>query len=77
MIYLSKKIINILYASKANYISLTMQDILLQGEESRMNKPGETNDNQWTYRFLLSDITPKIKENLLNLNTHYNRIFKK
>ena len=52
--------------------SLTMQDILLQDEESRMNKPGETNDNQWTYRFLLSDITPKIKDNLLNLNVIYN-----
>lgn len=75
--YLSKKIINILYASNAKYVSLTMQDILLQDEESRMNKPGETNDNQWTYRFLLSDITPKIKDNLLNLNVIYNRFLKK
>ena len=52
-------------------------DRILQDEESRMNKPGETNDNQWTYRFLLSDITPKIKDNLLNLNVIYNRFLKK
>lgn len=71
--YLSHKVVSILFALKASYVTLTMQDILLQDKESRMNKPGVADDDQWTYRLLISDITPKIKDNLLRLNKKFNR----
>lgn len=72
--YLHLKIIELLLSSKAKYTTITMQDILNQGSVSRMNIPGIFSNDNWTYRFLNSDISPKIIEKFYNLNKKYNRI---
>ena len=71
--YLAIKIIELLLASKAHYVTLMMQDILYQGKESRMNYPGTISDNNWSYRFLNSDITKNLKLRIKELLTKYNR----
>ena len=71
--YLADKIVELLYASKAEYVTLTTQDILYQDKYSRMNIPGVYSKNNWTYRILLSDLTPRIKDNLKKLNKLYGR----
>ena len=71
--YLYEIIINLLLKSKAKYVTLTMQDILYRGNESRMNRPGIYSETNWVYRFLESDLTQSIKEKLKELNLMYDR----
>lgn len=66
-------IMEIALASRANHVTLTMQDILFQGKNSRMNEPGTVNENNWTYRFLWHDLTEPIKKSLKELLLKYNR----
>lgn len=61
------------FASKADHVTLTMQDILFQGKESRMNEPGTVNENNWSYRFLWHDLSLEIEKNLKDLIFKYNR----
>lgn len=48
--YLCKKVIEILFYSKAECAVLTTQDLFLQEKNSRMNTPGTVNLSNWTYR---------------------------
>lgn len=52
---LCESIVEILFASKANLAIVPMQDILCMGEEARMNSPS-TVGNNWTFRFMESDL---------------------
>ncbi len=61
------------FASKADHVTLTMQDILFQGKESRMNEPGTVNEDNWTYRFLWHDLSKEIEQSLKNLIIKYQR----
>lgn len=70
-------VLKVFYKSNAKYTTLMMQDILYQGEESRMNKPGTHGNSEWAYRFLSSDLTPKIIDNIKKLNIEFNRNLKK
>ena len=68
------KIIETVGNSNAKFVSFTMQDILYQNGESRMNRPGKTDDKlNWTYRFLQSDITKVIVEKWKQLNKEFKR----
>lgn len=75
--YLHQKIIELLFASEAHYTTLVMQDILNQNATARMNKPGTYSNENWTYRFLNSDLSNNIIEKYKKINIKYNRINKK
>ncbi len=64
--------IKALFKSDADVVILTMQDLLKQDEETRMNTPGEQH-GWWRYRMLEDDISEEVKEYLLNLTISSNR----
>lgn len=66
-------LIEIVFASKADHVTLTMQDILFQGKESRMNEPGTVNNDNWCYRFLWHDLSDRSKNILKKLIIKYHR----
>lgn len=61
------------FASKAEHVTLTMQDILFQGKEARMNEPGTVNNDNWTYRFLWHDLSNDVANDLKKLIIKYHR----
>ncbi|HKL72625.1 MAG TPA: 4-alpha-glucanotransferase [Candidatus Onthovivens sp.] len=71
--YLHSKIIELLFASNADSITLTMQDILFESNEARMNIPGILDQENWTYRFLNHQIKNSIKDEYKKLNKKYMR----
>lgn len=64
--------INALYKSNADVVILTMQDLLKQGAESRMNVPGEDH-GWWRYRISDSDLTNDVVSYLKSLTVNSNR----
>ncbi len=69
----SRLAIEVALASKANHVTLMMSDILFQGKEARMNVPGTVNEENWTYRFLWSDLTTHLKNSIKEILVKYNR----
>lgn len=67
------KLIELIYASNAIHVSLTLQDMLYKGKESRMNIPSSITADNWTYRFLSYEINDELKNKFLNLNKKYKR----
>lgn len=70
---LSNLLIEILFKSNIKYVTLTLQDVLFLGNESRINTPGVDNKNNWSFRILKSELTNSLKENLKSLNLKYDR----
>ena len=60
-------------ASRANHVTFTMQDILFQGKESRINEPGTVNEENWTYRFLWSDLSDGIVDEMKKMLIRFKR----
>ena len=69
----SRFLIEIALASRANHVTLTMQDILFRGKSSRINVPGTVNNENWSYRFLWHDLSRPIIKSLHELLVKYNR----
>lgn len=69
----TRYLMEIALASRANHVTLTMQDILFQGKNARMNEPGTINNDNWTYRFLWHDLSEPIKKSLKEMLIKYNR----
>ena len=61
------------YASTANMFITTVQDILGQGSNARMNTPGTLNEENWCYRVGRDVLTEEISEKLLSLSRLYYR----
>lgn len=70
---LAKYIIELLYASNAEHVTLSMNDMLFSGKESRMNTPGIDSSLNWTYRFLDFEFSDKLALYYKDLNEKYNR----
>lgn len=70
---LSYLLIEILFKSDIEHVTLTLQDILFLGSESRINTPGKESKNNWSFRILKSELTNSIKENLRKINLKYDR----
>lgn len=68
------KLIELLFASKAEHVSFTLQDLLYKGKEARMNIPSTTLNDNWTYRFLSFEFSDDLKNKLFLLNKKYLRI---
>ncbi len=62
-----RTIIRLLYASKADTVILPMQDILFMGAEGRMNAPSVVSSNNWSLRFLGSDLSAAVQRTLYGL----------
>lgn len=62
-----------LYASKAKYVIIPMQDILNQDDDARMNTPSTCNEINWSYKILSSDLKDEDINFLANLSDNYNR----
>ena len=60
-------------ASRANHVTFTMQDILFQGKDSRINEPGTVNEENWTYRFLRSDLSDAIVKEMKEMLIKFKR----
>jgi len=60
-----KRLLEILYYSKANWVIIPLQDLLLLGNEARMNTPGVAAGNwQWTFSWeqIPKDLAPRLQE---------------
>jgi 4-alpha-glucanotransferase len=68
-----KTIIELLYASKAAYVIVPMQDVLCMGEEARLNAPSTVSMQNWTFRFTQDDFRRRKAAWLKELAEKYNR----
>ncbi len=66
-------IIRSLFMSSAGLVILPIQDILLFGNDTRMNVPGRP-DGNWEYRITEDNLKSIDREKYRKLNTLYNRI---
>ena len=64
--------IRVLWRSVANIAIVTLQDILGLGTEARMNFPGKPAGN-WGWRMSADALTDEVRDQLLELNTLYER----
>ena len=69
---LPNAILRAAWSSTADLAIAQMQDILREGREARMNTPSTLGDN-WKYRTVEADFTPKLVRRLRRMNTLYNR----
>lgn len=67
-------VIERLYGSAALWVIVPMQDVLLLGDEARMNIPGEP-DGNWRWRFEWEAVTPEVIGRLRYLSEKYGRAF--
>ena len=62
------------FASKADHVSFTFQDLFFKGKEARMNRPSTLLEDNWTYRFLPFEFNNDLKNKIFSLNEKYNRL---
>ena len=68
------KLIELIFASKAEHVSFTFQDLFFKGKESRMNRPSTLLEDNWTYRFLPFEFNNDLKNKIFSLNEKYCRL---
>lgn len=68
-----KSVIELLMASKANTVIVPMQDVLCFGEEARLNAPATLSQENWTFRFIETDLGRKKAAWLKRLVEEYDR----
>jgi 4-alpha-glucanotransferase len=65
--------IRLVMMSVANMAIFPMQDILGLGEEARMNHPS-IGEGNWEWRLLPEQLTPTVKQRLLEMTEIYGRV---
>ena len=70
---LPAEILRSTWRSIADLAVAQMQDFLDAGPEGRMNTPSTTGNN-WQYRTLTSDFTPRLAKRIYRMNELYNRL---
>ena len=70
---LPAEILRSTWQSIADLAVAQMQDFLDAGPEGRMNTPSTTGNN-WQYRTLTSDFTPRLAKRIYRMNELYNRL---
>ncbi len=63
----------IAFGSKANLAVVPLQDLLNLGSEERMNLPGSTGPENWTWRYQASTLTPELAARLRDLTEQTRR----
>ncbi|HIJ67059.1 MAG TPA: 4-alpha-glucanotransferase [Planctomycetes bacterium] len=66
-------LIELAAASVAKLAIIPLQDVLGLGAEARMNRPGTSDENNWTWRFNWHRITPRIVERLKEITQTHRR----
>ena len=61
------------FASKAGVAIAPMQDVLLLGAESRINRPSSVSGGNWSFRFTKESFTKAVSHKLLKLVKKYDR----
>jgi 4-alpha-glucanotransferase len=69
---LPRAMVRAIWASVANVVLVPLQDLLDLGPEARMNFPGKPAGN-WTWRMPLGALNDGLRDDLLELNTLYDR----
>ncbi|GAA5511865.1 4-alpha-glucanotransferase [Deinococcus carri] len=60
--------------SRANLAVVPLQDVLNLGSEARMNLPGTTGPQNWTWRYLAADLRPDLAERLRGVTAEAGRV---
>lgn len=68
-----RAILELNLASLSEVAIQSMPDILIQGDEARINTPGTVGTPNWTYRITKEDLSPELAERLRSLNHRYGR----
>ena len=68
-----RSVIRTMYASHARLLILPVQDLLLYGSDTRMNKPGSSDDN-WNYRITKEQLEGVDRGYFWDLSNTYGRI---
>ena len=68
-----ESIMHLLIASLANTVIFPMHDVLCMGEEARLNAPSTVSGQNWTFRFVETDLKKKKAAQLKALCEEYQR----
>ena len=68
-----ESIVRLLFSSKANTVIIPMQDVLGMGAQARMNAPATVSGDNWTFRFIESDLKNRKAAWLQSLTQEYQR----
>ena len=71
--YRCEKVCELAFASVAKLCIIPIQDLLAQGQESRMNLPATVSTDNWSYRIYKSDLSKDLQKRLAGYVTKYNR----
>jgi len=69
-----EKVLDLLYASKADTVIFPLQDALCMGEEARINAPSEVSPRNWSFRFKEEDFSALLARRLYGLAKSSGRI---
>ncbi len=70
-----RAILELNLASLSKVAIQSMNDLLIQGNDSRINTPGTVGSPNWTYRITREDLSSDLASKLLKLNLKYGRCF--
>lgn len=70
---ITKTVVELAFASKADTCIIPMQDLLCQGGNTRMNLPSTVSTNNWSYRVLKRQLTDKLASRIKGYVEKYNR----
>lgn len=63
----TKAVVQLAYKSKANFVIMPLQDLLLLGRESRINNPGTLGDWNWSWRLESGALKKSTAQNIAKL----------
>lgn len=69
-----ESILKLLYASKAKTVIVPFQDVLLMGQNGRINAPSTVSDTNWSVRFVAEDFSEDVKTRLRDYASEYGRV---
>ncbi len=72
---MTRSVIRLAYASRANTVLIPMWDLLAMGGESRINLPSTVSPANWSWRFVRRDFTKSVKKFLKTLAIRFGRVY--
>ena len=72
---MTRSVIRLAYASRANTVIIPMWDVLAMGGEARINFPSTVSPANWSWRFKKKDFSESAKKFLKSLAIRANRVY--
>ena len=72
---MTRSVIRLAYASKANTVLIPVWDLLAMGGESRINLPSTVSPANWSWRFTRKDFSVSAKKFLKTLAIRWDRVY--